>query len=329
MNRSQTLIADRDGERLDLLLSRAVPDLSRSHAQRLIADGCVRVTGATPKASLRLEAGTLIELTMPEPRATTVTPEAIPLRVLYEDADVLVIDKPAGMPVHPGPGHESATVVNAVLAHCPDLPGISNSVRPGIVHRLDKDTSGLLIIAKTDAAQVGLSAQMADRAMRKEYLALVQGQPPAHGVVDAPLDRDPTERKRMAIVASGRQARTRFRVLGAVGAAALVLVRLETGRTHQIRVHFAGIGHPVIGDAVYGKASDLVDRHWLHAWRLGFRHPRSGDWLSLVAPPPEELVQALRVALARAAAPDVNEAIAALLVAAGEPEPPPQQGSAG
>lgn len=323
MSAPQTLTADRNGERLDVFLSRELPDLSRSHAQRLIAEGCVRVAGALAKASLRLETGIVIQVTPPLPRAVTLFPEAIPLSVVYEDADVLVIDKPAGMPVHPGPGHESATVVNAVLAHCPGLPGISDSLRPGIVHRLDMDTSGLLMIAKTDAAQLGLSAQMAARSMRKEYLALVQGRPPEQGVIDAPLDRNPTERKRMAIVASGRQARTRFRVLGAVGKDALVLARLETGRTHQIRVHFAGIGHPVVGDAVYGTASDLVDRQWLHAWRIGFTHPCTGKWISLETPPAEELVQALRVGLARAATPDVNGAIAALLAAAGDPEPPP------
>jgi 23S rRNA pseudouridine1911/1915/1917 synthase len=316
MSEPRTLTADGDGERLDVFLARVIPDLSRAHARKLIDAGQVRVAGSPVKASLRLERGMSVTVTLPEPEPLTLAADPIPLAIVYEDADLLVIDKPAGMPVHPGPGHERATVVNAVLAHCPDLPGISDSLRPGIVHRLDKDTSGLLIIAKTDAAQLRLSEAMAARSMRKQYLALVRGRPPERGTIDAPLDRDPTERKRMAIIASGRAARTHFRTVGTVGADTLVLARLETGRTHQIRVHFTGIGHPVIGDTVYGAPSDLVARQWLHSWRLGFAHPRTGAWLNLEAPPPEDLLQALRVALARVATPDVPAAIDALLVAA-------------
>jgi 23S rRNA pseudouridine1911/1915/1917 synthase len=246
--------------------------------------------------------------------------QPIPLAVVYEDADLIVIDKPAGMPVHPGPGHERSTVVNAVLAHCPDLAGIEGSLRPGIVHRLDKDTSGLLVIAKNDRAQTGLATQMAARTMRKEYLALVHGRPPPSGTIDAPIGRHPGQRKQMAIVAEGRPARTHFRALGAVGPDTLVLARLDTGRTHQIRVHFAGIGHPVVGDTVYGKRSDLVARQFLHAWRLGFTHPRTGEWIQLEAPPPEDLLQALRTALARAGALDVPAAIEKLLRTAEETE---------
>ena len=316
MSTHHTLIADQPGERLDVFLARQVPDLSRAHAQRLIAEGHVRVDAGPAKASLRMERGTRVELETPAPAPIGVAAEAIPLAVVYEDTDVLVIDKPAGMTVHPAPGHERATLVNAVLAHSPDLAGIEGSLRPGIVHRLDKDTSGLLVVAKSDRAHLALTAQMAARTARKEYLALVQGQPPPAGTIDAPIGRHPSQRKQMAIVAGGRPARTHFRALGAIGPDTLVLARLETGRTHQIRVHFAGIGHPIVGDAVYGKRSDLVGRQFLHAWRLGFRHPTSGDWLRFEAPLPEDLTQALRLALARAGVADVTATIDTLLRAA-------------
>ena len=316
----QTLSADRAGERLDVFLARRLPDLSRAHAQRLIAEGHVRVDGAPAKASLRLEEATRVEVEARAPAPLALEAEAIPLTVVYEDDDLLVIDKPAGMPVHPGPGHARSTLVNAVLAHCPNLAGIEGTLRPGIVHRLDKDTSGLLIVAKNDRAQIALSAQMAARTANKDYLALVRGSPPATGTIDAPTGRHPGERKRMAIVAEGRPARTHFRALGEVGTDTLVLARLETGRTHQIRVHFAGIGHPVVGDPVYGRRSDLVDRQFLHAWRLGFAHPCDGRRLVFEAPLPEDLRQGLRVALARAGAVDVAATIEEMLRSA-EPRP--------
>ncbi len=322
MNSVRSLTADRPGERLDVFLSRSLPDLSRAHAQRLIAQGHVRVGGEALKSSTRLEAGATVELQIPPALPLELEAEAIPLAVLYEDADLIVVDKPAGMPVHPGPGHERSTLVNALLAHCPDLGGIEGTLRPGIVHRLDKDTSGLLIVAKNDRSQLRLSAQMAARTMRKEYLALVQGSPPRSGMIDAPIGRHPGQRKQMAIVAEGKPARTHFRTLGAVGTSTLVLARLESGRTHQIRVHFAGIGHPVIGDPVYGRRSDLVARQFLHAWRLGFEHPRTGAWIALEAPLPDDLGAALRVALARAGAADVAGTIEGLLRAAGIPETP-------
>jgi 23S rRNA pseudouridine1911/1915/1917 synthase len=313
MTERHGLTADRPGERLDVFLARRLPDLSRAHAQRLIAEGHVRVDGGASKPSLRLEPGARVEVEQPAPAPVIVQPEAIPLAVLYEDGDVIVVDKPAGMAVHPGPGHTGATLVNALLAHCPDLAGIEGSLRPGIVHRLDKDTSGLLVVAKNDRAQLALTAQMAERTARKQYLALVQGRPPPTGTIDAPIGRHPGQRKRMAIVAEGRPSRTHFRALGPVGDDTLILARLETGRTHQIRVHFAGIGHPIVGDAVYGRRSDVVGRQFLHAWRLGFRHPRTDEWLQFEAPLPEDLRAALRVALARTGAPDVNAAIGALL----------------
>jgi len=316
MTARHALTADTPGERLDVFLARSLPDLSRTHAQRLIAEGHVRIDGQTPKPSLRLEPGALVEVERPDPVATDLEPEAIPLTVAYEDPDVIVVDKPAGMAVHPAPGHERSTLVNALLAHCSDLAGIEGTLRPGIVHRLDKDTSGLLVVAKNDRAQLALTAQMAARTARKEYLALVQGRPPPTGTIDAPIGRHPGRRKQMAIVAEGKPARTHFRTLGPAGADTLVLARLDTGRTHQIRVHFAGIGHPVIGDPVYGRRSDLIDRQFLHAWRLGFEHPRTGEWIDVEATLPEDLLGALRMALARAGAPDVNAAIAGLLRAA-------------
>lgn len=313
MTARTSLTTDRGGERLDVFLARRVPHLSRAHAQRLIDVGAVRVDGHPTKPSVRLEPGQHVELEVPSPAAVGLEAEAIPLSVFYEDADLIVVAKPAGMAVHPAPGHERSTLVNALLAHCPDLAGIEGTLRPGIVHRLDRDTSGLLVVAKHDHAQLALARQMAERSVRKEYLALVQGVAPEGGVVDVPIGRHPGRRKEMAIVAEGRPARTHFRALGPVGGDTLVLARLETGRTHQIRVHFAGIGHPIVGDAVYGRRSDLVDRQFLHAWRLGFQHPRTGAWMAFEAPLPDDLVAALRIALARAAAPDVNGAIAALL----------------
>jgi 23S rRNA pseudouridine1911/1915/1917 synthase len=301
---------------LDVFLARSLDDLSRAHAQRLIGEDLVRVDGRPAKASQRLDAGETVEVVIPAPVPVSLEAEPIPLDVVYEDADLIVVDKPAGMTVHPAPGHERSTLVNALLAHCPDLAGIEGTLRPGIVHRLDKDTSGLLVVAKNDRAQLGLARQMAERTARKEYLALVQGTPPPAGTIDAPIGRHPARRKLMAIVAEGRPARTHFRALGAAGGDTLVLARLETGRTHQIRVHFAASGHPIVGDTVYGRRSDLVDRQFLHAWRLGFQHPRTGEWLAFESPLPEELLQALRVALARVDVADVNGVIRRLLDAA-------------
>jgi len=329
MSESYRLASDRPGERLDQFLARRLPFMSRAQAQRLIAGGRVLVPGESAKSSLKLAAGRQVEVEVADPQPIAAQPEAIPLSVVHEDADLLVIDKPPGMPVHPGPGHEHATVVNAVLALCPDLAGIGDALRPGIVHRLDMNTSGLLIVAKNGQAQHALSLQMAERAVRKEYLALVEGVPQAQGIIDAPVGRHPGQRRQMAVVANGRPARTHFTALGRAGANTLILARLETGRTHQIRVHFAATGHPVIGDAVYGHRSDLVERQFLHAWRLGFRHPTSGTWLALEAPLPEDLQQALRTALARADTANVTRVIdvllqraAAISIAHQQPETP-------
>lgn len=286
---NHTLVADRPGERLDVFLARRLPDLSRAHAQRLIVDSRARVNGQVAKASLRLEAGDEVVVEVPAPEPVALAPEAIPLDILYEDGDLLVVNKPAGLTVHPAPGHPAGTLVNALLAHCTDLRGIEGSLRPGIVHRLDKDTSGLMLVAKNDRAQLALAGQIARHEVLKAYLVMVSGHPQRTGVIDAPIGRHPAQRKRMGVVVEGRPARTHYRVVDEVGRDALAVAVLETGRTHQVRVHFAAINHPVLGDPVYGERSGLVPRQFLHAWRLGFRHPRTGEFLKFRAPLPPEL----------------------------------------
>jgi 23S rRNA pseudouridine1911/1915/1917 synthase len=265
--------------------------------RRLIDEGMVAVEGRLPgKAGVKLEPGEHVQVTVPPPEPARPEPEAIPLRIVYEDDDLLIVDKPADLAVHPSPGHSSHTLVNAVLAHCPNLSGVGGQRRPGIVHRLDKDTSGLIIVAKHDAAHLSLSRQLKERKVEKTYVALVEGRiDPAQGVIDAPIARDPRHRKRMAIVKGGREARTRYRLLRKVEGRSLVEVRPETGRTHQIRVHLASIGHPVVADPVYGRAKAIapVPRQFLHAQRLAFRHPRTGERLELEAPLPADLSRAL------------------------------------
>lgn len=290
------LTADRRGERLDVFVARRLPALTRSRVRRLIDEGLVTVDRRlAPKAGVKLDGGERVRVTVPPPEPARPEPEPIPLRIVYEDDDLLVVDKPAGMAVHPSPGHSSHTLVNAVLAHCPNLSGVGGQRRPGIVHRLDKDTSGLIIVAKHDAAHLSLSRQLKERRVEKTYVALVEGQLAPEGTVDAPIARDPRHRKRMAVVKGGREARTRYRLLRPVDGYSLAEARPETGRTHQIRVHFASIGHPLVGDSVYGrrKADAPVRRQFLHAQRLAFRHPRSGERLELETPLPEELLQAL------------------------------------
>jgi 23S rRNA pseudouridine1911/1915/1917 synthase len=217
------------------------------------------------------------------------------LRIVHEDADLIVIDKPAGLPVHPSPGHSSHTLVNAVLAQCADLSGIGGVGRPGIVHRLDKDTSGLIIVAKNDAAHLSLARQLKERQVEKTYVALVHGRlSPKEGVIDAPIARHPKHRKKMAVVAGGREARTRYRALREIDGFSLVEARPETGRTHQIRVHLASIGHPIAGDALYGRVgAPPLGRQFLHAARLAFRHPSSGERIELEAPLAEDLERTL------------------------------------
>ncbi len=284
------LTVNRSGERLDLLLVREADGLTRSQIKRLIQDGQVLVNDMPCRPSQQVRAGDRVSLVVPPPRPVAIEPEDIPLSVVYQDAHLLVIDKPAGLTVHPAPGHPSGTLVNALLAVVPDLKGIGGEVRPGIVHRLDKETSGLMVVAKTHQAHLELSRQIKERQVEKGYMALVLGVvTPREGVIDAPIGRNPRHRKKMAVVAGGRTARTRYKVLRSSDRYSFVEVMLETGRTHQIRVHFASLGRPLVGDHVYGNRSSLIDRQFLHAHLLGFTHPETGEWRQFTSPLPTDL----------------------------------------
>lgn len=293
------IVAEGGGERLDVFVARHCPGVSRSQAQRLIRELEVTVNGRSARPSLLVEAGDHVEVRVPPPQPIEAEPQPLPLRIIHEDADIIVVDKPAGMAVHPGAGRARNTLVNALLAHSPDLSGIGGKLRPGIVHRLDRDTSGLLLVAKNDLAHEGLSRQLKERQVEKGYLALVKGDvEPPEGVIEGAIGRDPRNRKRMAIVAGGREAITRYRKRERIGGYTLLEVAPSTGRTHQIRVHLAAIGHPVVGDAVYGRPSSLIARQFLHAYRLAFRHPVDGRRMELESPLPDDLEQALRLARA-------------------------------
>jgi len=287
------------GERVDQFLASRLTDLSRSRVQALIAEGAVRVDGQAVRPSRRLKGSEAIELVVPEPTPVEPQPEALPLSLIYEDRDIVVLDKAAGMVVHPGAGHASGTLVNALLHHVVDLQGVGGALRPGLVHRLDKDTSGVLVIAKNDRALTTLQAAFKSREIEKIYVALVYGQPPAEGTFDTLHGRHPSDRlKFTARVKTGRRAVTHFRVTSRFALAARVEVSLETGRTHQIRVHFAEAGFPLLGDALYGTAASrrvaVIDRQALHALRLSFRHPRTGRQLTFEAPIPADLLEAER-----------------------------------
>ncbi|HEY4687929.1 MAG TPA: RluA family pseudouridine synthase [Anaerolineae bacterium] len=288
-------------ERLDKFVAARVPSLSRSAAQRLIEDGFVTVNGAVTDAAHKVGQGDVIVVRVPPPVPTTLEAEDIPLSIIYEDADLIVIDKPAGLVVHPSAGHDRGTLVNAILAHAPDLHGVGGEARPGIVHRLDKDTSGLIVVAKNDTAHRELQRQFKARTVKKMYVALVEGRvEPGEGVVDAPIARDRVHRKRMAVVMNGRSARTRYKVVryASVGETAYSLVEVypETGRTHQIRVHFAWLGHPLVGDTVYGrkKPSLSIERHFLHAARLTLHLPSTGEERAFESPLPQDLRRVLQ-----------------------------------
>ena len=283
-----------DGGRLDQFLAGQAMKLTRSRLRNLINDGMARLNGLPARPAQKVRRGDLVSLTVPPPQELGVAPQSLPLNVVYQDDQIIVVDKPAGLSVHPGPGHPDGTLVNALLARCPDIQGIGGVIRPGIVHRLDKDTSGLMMVAKTEEAHHHLSAQIKDRRVTKGYLALTVGIPqPSRGAVDAPIARDPRNRKRMGVVIGGREARTRYRVVESFDGHALVELYLETGRTHQARVHLTYLGHPLLGDAVYGKRSPLLDRHFLHAHHLAFQHPASGDPLDFSASLPPELASVL------------------------------------
>lgn len=279
------------GERLDRYVAARVEDISRSRVQALIEQGLILRNGAPTRASEPLKAGDTLTVEIPaaEP-LTELEPEAIPLDLLHEDADLLVVNKPAGLVVHPGAGNMTGTLVHALLHHCRDLSGIGGVERPGIVHRLDKETSGCLVIAKNDFAHQALAEQFAGRSVEKVYLAIAEGVPRwSTGTIDAPIDRHAVNRQKMAIArpGKGREAVTEYRVLATAGNLSLFECRPKTGRTHQIRVHLKHLGHPISGDPVYGRRG-TYERHLLHAWQLTFTHPRTGKSLSFTAPVPED-----------------------------------------
>jgi 23S rRNA pseudouridine1911/1915/1917 synthase len=293
--RTLNYTVDYPGDRLDKYVSRVCPDVTRSQAEKIIDHGGVTVNGRAAKRGLKLNAGDRIEVNLPLPPPSELKPEAAPLKIVFEDEDLLVIDKPAGLVVYPAPGHPEHTLINYLLARYPALAGLDSSRRPGIVHRLDKDTSGLMLVAKNRPAQLKLAGQFAGRSVLKEYLVLVKGRlSPAHGLIEAPLGRSPANRQRMAVVASGRPATTEYRVREYLGEYTLLEVVIHTGRTHQIRVHLQAIGFPVTGDATYGTRVPFLKRQFLHAHRLGFDLPSNGERVELTSPLPPDLEKALR-----------------------------------
>ena len=292
------ITAKESGERIDALLARAVEGLSRSAAQRLIEEGRVTLDGLPLRKNYRVSAGDELELLLPPPVDVPLLPQEMPLDVVFEDGDVIVVNKPRGLVVHPAPGHPDGTLVNALLWHCGDsLSGIGGERRPGIVHRIDKDTSGLLIVAKNDFAHQRLSAQLADRSLSRVYEAVVRGRlREDEGTVDLPIGRHPVDRKRMAVLEkNGRSAVTHWRVLTRYRDYTHIECRLETGRTHQIRVHMASLSHPLLGDGVYGAPSPEkgLAGQCLHARRLKFIHPRSGEAIRLETPLPPYFLEVL------------------------------------
>ena len=289
--------------RLDAYLAAAHPAISRSRWKQLIEAGHVLLNGvAVRKSNTALSSGAELRCDLPEPEPVGLVAVDIPLAILYEDADLIVLNKSAGLVVHPAPGHAADTLVNALLHHCSDLQGIGGELRPGIVHRLDKDTSGVLVVAKNEAAVAALVAQFSSHSVQKEYLALVWGAPKKPtGTVDLPVGRHPVHRQKMAVTEKGRAAVTHYETLAAGPLASLLRVRIETGRTHQIRVHLAHLGHPVVGDSTYGRArqglpAELnVSRQMLHAHVLKIAHPRDGRRLVFTAPPPPDFLAAQRI----------------------------------
>jgi len=286
---------DKSGVRLDLCVCQSCEGLSRSFVQKLIEDGHVWINGEEGKPSRKVKVGDVILVHVPPPEPSPgLAPEDFPLDVIYEDGDVLVVNKPAGLAVYPAPGHPRHTLMNAILAHCPEISGIESSVRPGVVHRLDKDTSGAMVVAKNKAAQLNLASQLKGHRMLKKYLVLVKGSPsPEQGVIEAAIGRHPKDRKRMAVVEGGRPSRTLYKVIRRFNGYSLVEATLQTGRTHQIRVHFSHRRWPVVGDATYGVEVEWLGRQFVHARRLGFKLPGSGEYVEFRAEPPADLREAL------------------------------------
>lgn len=300
-DRHVTLMLDRPGERLDKVLADALPDLSRAQCQRLIREGQVTIGGERVKSSLVLRGGETVDVVIADPQVTELVADPIPLDIRYEDDDLILVNKAAGMVVHPSAGHERGTLVNAILAYCPDVIEVGGEVRPGVVHRLDKDTSGLVLVAKNDRALRYMQDQFRERRVKKIYLALSEGRFREEGVlIDAPIGRDPRNRKRMSVVppdssAASRPAQTAVELLSYFGDFSLLECRPLTGRTHQIRVHLAYCGHPIVGDVVYGRRKQnlLHGRHFLHASELAFRRPSDGLEVAVSATLPPQLQQVL------------------------------------
>ncbi|MCK4727654.1 MAG: RluA family pseudouridine synthase [Desulfobacterales bacterium] len=298
------------GRRLDTVIAARIPALSRSYVGRLIREGRVTVNSLTTKPAYVTRRGDVVRAEIPPPQPIASKPEPIPLAILYEDSEVIVLNKPVGLVVHPAAGHQSGTLVNALLYHCRDLQGIGGDLRPGIVHRLDKDTSGTLVVAKNDMAHDCLSRQFKKRRVQKRYLALVWGDMKASaGVIDLPIGRHPVDRKKMSTRSRrSRSTETRWKIKEALSGVTLLEIDLKTGRTHQIRVHCAATGHPVVGDATYGgtkrwKGTPLQDarhilrcvkRQMLHAWKLAFAHPRTGELMRFESPLPEDMASVLK-----------------------------------
>ncbi len=301
MDKTIELTLDAPGQRIDVAIVTAVSDLTRTQVQRLIKEEQITVDGQFVKANFKLKGGETVRIVMPKPVKTELLAEDIPLDIRYEDGDMLIVNKPAWMVVHPSMGHESGTLVNAVLYHCPDLAGIGGGLRPGIVHRLDKDTSGLIVVAKNDLALHHLQAQFKERSVDKIYVALVDGQiDPPEALIDAPLGRDPRQRKKMAVIpahysAKSRPAQTYYQTRTSYDDHTLVQCTLYTGRTHQIRVHLQYIGYPIVGDIVYGRRRQSIPlrRQFLHAEQLTLKRPSDNQPVSCTAELPSELQNVL------------------------------------
>lgn len=295
----QTINEEHKGERLDKVLSSVNKEWSRSQVQLWMQDGNILVNDQKVKSSYKCSVGDVIEISIPDPEELDVVPEPMDLEIFYEDSDCLVVNKPKGMVVHPAPGHTTGTLVNGLMAHCKDLSGINGVLRPGIVHRIDKDTSGLLMVAKNDLAHESLVNQLVAKTVTRKYRAIVHGViPHDYGTIDAPLARDPKDRQSMTVVDNGKHAVTHFQVIERFKDFTFVECQLETGRTHQIRVHMKYIGYPLAGDPKYGPRKTLdIGGQALHAGVLGFNHPRTNEYLEFEAPLPEyfvELLESLR-----------------------------------
>lgn len=300
------------GERLDKFLMARLKDLSRVRLQAAIHEGRVHVNGNHSKPAQQLRAGDRISVAIPEPEAAGPSPdaEAMGLDILFEDEFLLIVNKPAGLVVHPGAGNPQGTLVNALLHHCKAISGVGGAGRPGIVHRLDKETSGCIVVAKSDAIHSALAAQFANRLTEKAYLALVVGVPRMpHGTMEGAIGRHPIHRQKMAVVERGRASLTMYRVLASEGNQALMECQPKTGRTHQIRVHLKHLGHPIVGDPVYGRRGTFT-RHFLHAWKLAFQHPSTGEKVSFIAPLPQDFPEWARVAMTKLTPPPARFRVA-------------------